>query len=252
MKNNKTNTTTESEQAHFFARPCRNALHRLATTLAAAMIFASVAAAGDNDGQVFAPNSTVHERSYGQWAALWWQWALSIPEAENPILDSTGQFCGVGQSGPVWFLSGTFGGDAVRTCTIPRNTPIFMPVHNWIFGAGAFDCTPTVPDVICDVDTLRAKAADAATSVEVMEVTIDGALVSNIPNYRSISPQPFSVTFPAGAVFGIPEGTHYPHVADGYWLMLKPLKKGQHTITVTASNPTYGVDLNVVHYLTVE
>ena len=29
-----------------------------------------------------------------------------------------------------------------------------------------------------------------------------------------------------------PTGTFFPHVADGYWLMLAPLHAGQHTIQV--------------------
>ena len=42
--------------------------------------------------------------------AEWWKWALGIPAAENPILDETGEFADVDQSGSVWFLAGNFGG----------------------------------------------------------------------------------------------------------------------------------------------
>ena len=31
------------------------------------------------------------------------QWVLSIPADRNPLMDMTGEFCGEGQSGAVWF-----------------------------------------------------------------------------------------------------------------------------------------------------
>jgi hypothetical protein len=37
--------------------------------------------------------------SVKQLSAEWWQWALSIPPAESPQLDTTGEDCVVGQRG---------------------------------------------------------------------------------------------------------------------------------------------------------
>ena len=54
--------------------------------------------------------SNPYGKSYGEWAAAWWQWAYSIPAAQNPITDTTGEFSDVGQSGPVFFLAGNYGG----------------------------------------------------------------------------------------------------------------------------------------------
>jgi hypothetical protein len=224
----------------------------LLVTVILALGSASTASAGKGNAgnpRVLPPQSHPHGKTYGEWAAAWWQWALSIPEAQNPVADSTGEFAGVGQSGPVWFLAGTFGNSAERTVTIPAGKTIFFPVVNWVFGAGAFDCDPTVPGVPCDVPTLREKAAAATTGAEVVEAWIDGAQVNNIRAYRAVSPEPFSITFPEGAIFGIPAGTHYPHVADGYWLMLAPFSKGQHTIQVHVENSAAGVDQDLIIHL---
>ena len=62
-------------------------------------------------------------------SAQWWQWALSIPSSENPLLDTTGEKCMVGQRGSTWFLAGLFGGGApvIRTCTVPDNVNLFFP-----------------------------------------------------------------------------------------------------------------------------
>src|SRR5213083_1086403 len=77
---------------------------------------------------VLPPHSHSHGLTYAEWGAAWWQWVLSIPFAQNPIFDSTGEDCDVGQSGPVWFLAGTSGSTAVRSCTIPAGKSIFFPI----------------------------------------------------------------------------------------------------------------------------
>src|SRR5262249_33125691 len=62
---------------------------------------------------VLPPSSNPYGRSYGEWGAAWWQWALSLPLSESPLNDPTGAHIAAGQSGPVWFLSGTFCPDLV-------------------------------------------------------------------------------------------------------------------------------------------
>ena len=228
------------------------ALSALLVLVAAAPVQADLAANSLKNPKIISPQANPNGKSYGEWAAAWWQWALSIPEAQNPLLDTTGEFAGIGQSGPVWFLAGTFGNAAERAVTIPTGKSIFVPVHNWIFGSAVFDCDPTNPGVPCDVPTLQATAAAAATGAEVVEAWIDGAKVQNIRDYRGISPEPFAITLPEGAVFGIPAGTYYPQVADGYWLMLAPLSSGQHTIQLHAVNSAFGIDQTLVVHLTVK
>jgi hypothetical protein len=41
----------------------------------------------------------------------------------------------------------------------------------------------------------------------------------------------FSLEFPADNLFGIDAGTYEPAVAAGYYLLLRPLRRGMHTIT---------------------
>src|SRR5215213_9512026 len=77
--------------------------------------------AQENDGNgggpaVFPPDAKPYGLTYGEWTAKWWQWAYSMPEADNPMVDNTGNNCAHNQSGPVWFVAGTGGGAVTREC----------------------------------------------------------------------------------------------------------------------------------------
>ena len=88
-----------------------------------------------------------------------------------------------------------------------------------------------------------------------LDVTIDGVPVQNVRAYRASSPGPFILTYPDNSVVGVPSGSYFPNVADGYWLMLAPLSKGGHTIRtyVKAPDTMFGlIEFEVVTHLTVE
>jgi hypothetical protein len=158
---------------------------------------------------------------------------------------------GLGQSGPVWFLGGTAGGSVTRTFTMPAGKAIFLPVHQWIFGATVFDCDPSVPGVPCDVATLKKAAADAAKAVTLMEVWVDEQPVGDVKDYRVKSPSSFSVTVPADNVSGVPAGTYSPQVADGYYMLLAPLSVGPHSISLHVIS-SLGFEYSITYNITVE
>lgn len=208
-----------------------------------------VQAGGNPNPGVLPPNSRPHGSAYGEWGARWWQWALSIPAAVNPVLDTTGQFCGVGQTGHVWFLAGTFGGDATRTCTVPPGRMLFFPFLNTV-------CSTVLGDGTTETE-LRPCAngfVDAAldSPLTILTVTIDGQPLQELENYRAQSPPgTFDITFPPGAVFGIPAGMS-ASVSDGLWLMLAPLSPGNHVVSFGADVPALGFSFAVTYNLTVQ
>lgn len=203
---------------------------------------------------VFPSQSQPYGDSYADWAVKWWQWVLSIPADRNPLTDQTGEFAGENQRGPVWFVSGTFGDSVERSFSVPAGKALFVPVFNWIFGAGAFDCDPSnpgVPCVVCDLEKLAIANTEAA---DVLEVQIDGVAVQSIRRYEASSPGPFAVIYPENSVVGLPAGLYFPQVTDGYWLMLKPLTPGPHEIRIHAHYPglTYDpYEFTVIHHINV-
>src|SRR5262245_31660253 len=42
--------------------------------------------------------------SLPEWTAIWWQQMLAIPFDQNPVFDTTGEDCALGEHGHVWFL----------------------------------------------------------------------------------------------------------------------------------------------------
>jgi hypothetical protein len=214
----------------------------------------SVAQADDDARwKVIPRDANTYGNSSGEWSARWWQWALSIPAATNPVLDETGAHCAEGQSGPVWFLAGSFfGGTFERACTVPPGTALFWPIVNAAFGAAVFDCEPTQPGVPCNITVLRAAAAASMDPVT-LDASIDGVPVRHVRDYRVQSPV-FSVTLPEGNVVDVPSGTYAPLVSDGYWLMLAPLAAGAHTIHFKNSitgGPFAGNATEVTYHLTI-
>jgi hypothetical protein len=180
---------------------------------------------------------------------------LSIPVAQNPLLDETGANCAVGQTDHVFFLAGTLGGSAVRTaCVVPTGAMLFFPVLNSL-------CT-NEPPPLTPTEDLAPCAAFTPDLVTDLAVTIDGAQVADVRRFRAAAPA-FGLTLPednlldlffgpvpAGSCFPDPDvGTCVPWVAatDGFWLMLPPLPPGEHALHIFAAvqHPELGVDFTV-------
>jgi hypothetical protein len=207
------------------------------------------------DGRLF-------DLSAGALSAAWWRFVMSKPVNANPLTDTTGAICGQGQSEPIFFLVGSFGaGAAVRNqCVVPAGKVLFFPVVNGVDVHTPGDGLDTPRLVWND---MQVTGGFAVTS---LFATVDGKSVPLDPANdhfracagpaRRCSAPAFSLTLPYPNLFGIPAGKYRPAVADGYYLMLKPLPKGCHTITFGGVghlnvNPTVDFTQNTTFHLTV-
>jgi hypothetical protein len=190
-----------------------------------------------NSARVLPPQAHPHGRTYGEWAAAWWQYVLSVPSGQNPLFDETGANCAVSQTGHVFFLVGIFNetGTAVRTeCVIPTGVMLFFPIVNTI-------CT-NEPEPFVPAEQLGPCAAGPVETATDLAVEIDGVPVENLESFRAQSPL-FALTLPEDNLLGGDAGTchfdetletcvPYLAVADGFYLMLPPLPPGEHTIHI--------------------
>jgi hypothetical protein len=188
-----------------------------------------------------------------EWAALtasWWQWALSIPAVSNPIADTDGASCMVGQRGSTWFLAGTTTGTpAARTCSVPADSPLFFPVINSFF-VDTPDCGQDGKSYT--VEEMRAILGPILDGVTGVSATLNGRPIKSL---RRVKSKVFSAVFPAKGLFD-PEGTscltpgkiYSPSVDDGYYVRLRGLPEGQHQLAFRGAFAD-GFSIDVVYTL---
>ena len=183
---------------------------------------------------VFAIDSNPYGISYEDWTIKWWQWLLSIPVQLSPMEDNTGERCQEGQGNlTVFFLSGSGGSVAERTCTIPAEKAILVPVS-------AVECSFAEQSGTNEQE-LHTCAEEDQSSNPILFASVDGREIQQLEKYR-IHSRAFNVTFPENAIFGAKAGPSLA-VSDGYWIILEPLPPGQHEIQFKSSltNPTTGI-----------
>jgi len=78
-----------------------------------------------------------------------------------------------------------------------------------------------------------------------LDATIDGGKIQGLQNYRVQSPL-FNITIPDNNIAGSKPGTTQA-VSDGYWVLLKPLSVGSHTIEIYESDMIVPVSFGIEH-----
>jgi hypothetical protein len=179
------------------------------------------------DAHRFAPNE---EDVIG-----WVRWAMAEPYFTGPVADQTGELCGVGQEGPVWYLAGTFGGPVERECDIPAGKQLSFPLLNgWCVFPSEFyaDDEAIAADVplidewyassfanVCSL-TLRLDGEDLIPSMETM---VDGLYVTAMDPFEiDLNDAHWATEWFAGG--------EMPAVGAGYYARLQPLTPGDHVL----------------------
>jgi hypothetical protein len=212
--------------------------------LVGATLLSTPSLGANTQATVLPPNHDAYGMSYSQWSARWWQWATSMSLDNHPLADTAD--CSRGQFGKVWFLGGSFtptGGK--RLCTVPKGKALFFPIVN-------VDCSSLeTGDFYGGTPwARRACAMGIVDHVVDMATEIDGVPVENLTTYRATSPNLVFAVAPRDNVLGVDAGTG-ELVADGYYLMVAPLPKGQHTIHFKGTFSQWGVTVEETYTLTV-
>lgn len=177
-----------------------------------------------NQALAYSRESKPFGRSWEEWAARWCTWLLSISKDINPSLDSDGRNCAINQNDPnVWFLTGTFGNitQVTRRCVIPDTKAIFLPIIE------KEDSFAEDTDLTAESD-LAKRANEFIDRVKYTEFQLDG-LQFNKNDMHRVQSIPFNLRFPVNGVYDVKPGLTRA-VCDGYWIFLKPLTRGYHTI----------------------
>jgi hypothetical protein len=213
-----------------------NAARCIGIALVGVAVAAGACAAEGDDALLVPPRDPIAGRSQSEWSRSWWQWAGSFARSESPIVDRTGAMCTSKQSGDVWFLAGTYGTRrTIRECTVPAGKYLFFPLVNYVVMSAA--ATPCAQ--------LMEQAALITDDPDALVLDVDGMRIANLSTHR----QATQGCFQMGSLSR--EGaTHAQAAANGYWVMLRPLAKGKHTIEFGGALP--GILQAVTYTLVVE
>ncbi len=182
---------------------------------------------------VLEPDETYAGVSRGEWNARWIQWILSFPADTGPGVDPTGERCGYGQSGPVFFLPTNLTGEpSATTCVVPEGMAIFVPI------SGAVCSTVHPPPFFGRTEAELQTCATTAMEGTRVEASVNGQEVPGLERYRAGSPL-FTMTFPEDNFYGVPAAVALT-VVEGYAFIIAPPSPGEYEITKLTifSNPT--------------
>jgi hypothetical protein len=186
---------------------------------------------------ILSPKDSPFGLTYEEHTKGFWNYILSIPSDQNPLNDNTGEKCAVGQensSSPVFYLFGTGGGKAERTCTIPYGKGVLIPVMD----VEVSDHQRPNANVD-DLNRIATKDQDSVTSmylrVDDKEYDFDF-----LKSYRTHTDS-FDVVFPKNAIYEASPGKSKV-VADGHHIITDILPKGKHEIHFKSSLRCEGQD----------
>lgn len=194
--------------------------------------------------KVYPPGSTVDGLTLAEWSEKWWEWAYGPPVCQ--FNDRTGETHCLGQSGPVFFISGTTRNNPItpedpRRFTVPTGKKIFFPLANFLGYALAPEEIPVLKadcDVILDL-----------SNIDELKCTVDGVEIAGLEDHKEVTP-PFDLLFREGNCRNEPPGPS-PSLACGFWIMLEPLSEGDHSISFRAVLKEPAIVQEVYYVLTV-
>ena len=223
------------------ATKCATVMLAVLVTLAAVSYDAQAA---NGNPRVSPPHASYRGLTYGEWEARWWQAAFALPVVggDYPVI-SGGAF---GGEDGVLFLAAVVGPPATVEVTIPAGTPLFFPVVN-------AECSVIEPDPFHgdDETSLRACANGHIDNTSGLFAEIDGKPVNNLDAYRVESPLFEFGPLPKDNILGAPSGATSPSVDAGVYLLLAPLRVGQHMLRVGGTFDEFGASIDTTFIITV-
>jgi hypothetical protein len=193
-----------------------------------------------------------------EWAKEYWQWNVGLPPGDIPKDNNTNlDKCIVGSDPQktMLFLVEAYDLTYSSKCNISSKNPILVPL---LIG----ECDPSVDEPRTKtgkIEDLWACAKDANEGFKAWEVTLDKRVLFKKAGNEEVNANLkdeilvrnsslFNITMPQVNRYEANAGV-YPAVVDGYYLILKPLPPGEHTLTykLTQEQKLPGADLSSIN-----
>jgi hypothetical protein len=191
-----------------------------------------------SDPYSFSENSSPYGIPYKDWTAKWAAWLDSLPRSQNwnfqnaPGVKYKAEDCSYRQdpSSPVFFLPWVGierGTTATQTCVVPHNKAVLLPVD-----AGTSDYSDPTVKIKTPAELIRVVSKSNIYPNQ-FDATLDGKpLHLKNDEAHKVQSDLFDLTLPKDNVWGEPEGPDKA-ITQGWWIMLKPLPTGEHTLHYT-------------------
>jgi hypothetical protein len=178
---------------------------------------------------IYSKNEKPYGISYSEWIRRWWEWHVSIPKGNHPREAYSPEKCAQNQNDKnVWFLpdesdlgSSEANTPEIKKCTVPHGKALLVQIYGGgcSYGEGLKTDQELKDCVDIGLDTVEFTAK------------IDGVEVMSSKNRDDYLPEPYSydLTYTQDNLYDVPAGT-YKAMAGGYFLFVKPLSVGDHTI----------------------
>jgi hypothetical protein len=169
---------------------------------------------------------------YGTWIARWWNWTAGIAPGDHPR-DIEERPCNVNQKwDKVWFLPDVLDGKFVRNCEIPAGTAIFVPITTGEKSV-AEDLTLIGKNAEMVKNDLITGALYCDNSNTERSAIIDGRTILGLEGdtpYRTNTSEIFNLYWNDPNIYNVKPIEDLRSYAEGWFLFLKPLSHGDHTI----------------------
>ena len=175
--------------------------------------------------------------SYGDWVAKYWNWDLSIP-----LDPQTGNFAGLHDNGclvhkensTVMLVDTAAGGIWNQKCTISHNEGILIPIWTGECDQGTkgFEnaSEKQLSDCARGFDLGKIKGLVKVDNVTVATLDALDYKTNIMNNVTEVYTKQFNATTPNDSHFVSDQSGTFPGVAHGWFVFLKPLQPGNHTV----------------------
>jgi hypothetical protein len=178
--------------------------------------------------------------SYSDWVAKFWAWNFFLPsdqQAIKPIGLIENGCLTHKENSLVMLLDTSIGGIWNQNCTISRNDGILIPIWTGECNAGEGDCLGKPFEELSKAargfDLGKINGLVKVDNIPVAELDALDYKTNKMNNVTEVYTKQFNATIPNDSRMKTEEenyGKTFPAAAHGWFVFLKPLQPGNHTV----------------------
>lgn len=207
--------------------------------LATSIYFIKFPSALGENISVYSINESPFGTTQQDWVAKWWNWSFPIgidPET-NTFIGLKENGCLIGREDSMVMLVDTSaGGVWNQNCTISRNEGILIPIWTGECNKAERECMSynfeQLSKAARGYDLGKIKGEVKVDNIPIAKLDVVDYKTNVIENVSEVYTKEFNATIPEVGLGHIPteKSGIFPAAAHGWFVFLKPLEPGNHTV----------------------